>query len=57
LTCGAPEENLANNRDMAAALERQGYPVAFAELPDGHQWTGWRDGFHPHLTSLLQQVF
>jgi enterochelin esterase-like enzyme len=57
LTCGAPEENLANNRDMAAALRRHGYPVTFAELPDGHQWTGWRDGLDPHLTALLQRVF
>jgi enterochelin esterase-like enzyme len=57
LTCGAAEENLANNKDMAAALRRQGYPISFAEVPDAHNWTGWRDALDPHLTSLLQQVF
>jgi enterochelin esterase-like enzyme len=57
MTCGAVEENLANNADMAQTLRRQGYPVAFAEVPDAHTWTGWRDAFDPHLTSLLQRVF
>ena len=57
LTCGAVEENLANNRDMAAVLGRQGYRVSFAEVPDAHNWTGWRDALDPHLTTLLQQVF
>ena len=57
LTCGTVEENLANNADMAAALARQGYDVAFAEVPDAHTWTGWRDAYDPHLTSLLQRVF
>jgi enterochelin esterase-like enzyme len=56
LTCGSVEENLANNRDMADALRRQGYDVAFAEVPDAHTWTGWRDAFDPHLTSLLEKV-
>jgi enterochelin esterase-like enzyme len=57
LTCGTVEENLANNRDMALALHRQGYPVTFAEVPDGHNWIGWRDALDPHLTSLLQRVW
>ena len=57
LTCGAVEENLANNRDMASTLRRQGYPAGFAEVPDAHNWVGWRDGFDPHLTSLLQRVW
>jgi enterochelin esterase-like enzyme len=57
ITCGAPEENLANNRDMARALARQGYPVDFTEVPDGHNWTGWRDALDPHLTTLLNTVF
>jgi enterochelin esterase-like enzyme len=57
LTCGAVEENRANNADMAATLSRHGYPVAFAEVPDGHSWVGWRDALHPHLTSLLQRVW
>ena len=53
LTCGAEEENAANNRAMAAALERQGYPVRFVENRDMHNYTGWRDTFDPHLTDLL----
>jgi enterochelin esterase-like enzyme len=57
LTCGAAEENLANNRDMAATLARQGYPGGFAEVPDAHTWTGWRDAFDPYLTDLLLRVW
>jgi enterochelin esterase-like enzyme len=57
LTCGAAEENLANNRDMADVLRKQGYAVEFAENPDAHTWTGWRDALHPHLTGLLRRVW
>jgi enterochelin esterase-like enzyme len=57
LTCGTVEENLANNRDMAEALRRQGYDVSFADVPDAHTWIGWRDALDPHLTSLLTKVF
>jgi enterochelin esterase-like enzyme len=57
LTCGTVEENLANNRDMAQTLRSQGYPAQFAEVPDGHNWIGWRDALDPHLTTLLQRVF
>jgi enterochelin esterase family protein len=57
LTCGAEEENLANNRRMAAALERQGYATAFAENADMHNYTGWRDTFDPHLTELLARLW
>ncbi|GAA3336444.1 alpha/beta hydrolase-fold protein [Amorphoplanes nipponensis] len=57
ITCGAVEENLANNRDMARALAAQGYAVSFTEVPDAHNWTGWRDALDPHLTTLLQTVF
>ena len=53
LTCGLAEENLANNRQMAAALQAQGYPVALAEVPDAHNYIAWRDAFHPALTDLL----
>jgi enterochelin esterase-like enzyme len=57
LTCGAVEENLANNQGMAGALRRHGYPVTLVEVPDAHNWIGWRDALDPHLTSLLQRVF
>jgi enterochelin esterase family protein len=53
MTCGAEEENAANNRLMAEALELQGYPVRYAENPDMHNYTGWRDTLDPHLTDLL----
>jgi enterochelin esterase family protein len=53
-TCGTAEENLTNNRAMAAALERQGYPVWLGEIRDGHNWTCWRDAFDPHLTMLIE---
>jgi enterochelin esterase family protein len=57
LTCGAVEENLANNRAMAHYLRLQEYAVSFAENGDAHTWVGWRDALDPHLTSLLQRVF
>ncbi|HEX8629277.1 MAG TPA: alpha/beta hydrolase-fold protein, partial [Catenuloplanes sp.] len=57
LTCGRVEENLANNRDMTRTLWRQGYPAALYEVPDAHNYTGWRDAFEPHLTDLLHRVW
>jgi enterochelin esterase family protein len=54
LTCGIAEENLTNNRELAAALARQGYPAWLAELPDAHNWTCWRDAFDPHLPALIE---
>jgi enterochelin esterase family protein len=57
LTCGLAEENLHNNREMAEVLRRQGYPVTMAEVPDAHNYTGWRDAFDPYLTELLKHVW
>jgi enterochelin esterase family protein len=57
LTCGRVEENLGNNRDMAHALWRQGYPAELFEVPDAHNYTGWRDAFDPYLTDLLRAVW
>jgi len=57
ITCGSVEENLANNADLAQVLTGHGYPVTFAEVPDAHNWIGWRDALDPHLTALLQRVF
>ncbi len=56
LTCGAIEENLANNRLMAQSLRARGYPAELAEVPDMHNYTAWRDAFQPHLTALVGQV-
>jgi enterochelin esterase family protein len=56
LTCGAIEENVDNNRLMAQALRAAGYPVAWHEVPDVHNYTAWRDAFDPYLTRLLRLV-
>ena len=56
LTCGAIEENVDNNRLMAQALRARGYPVAWHEVPDMHNYTAWRDAFDPYLTRLLRLV-
>lgn len=53
MTCGVAEENLANNRRMAQQLAGLGHEVAFAEVPDAHTYTGWRDALDPHLVALL----
>jgi enterochelin esterase-like enzyme len=56
VTCGVPEENLANNRRMAETLARLGYQVRFAAVRDAHNYTAWRDALHPHLTDLITSV-
>jgi enterochelin esterase-like enzyme len=53
MTCGADEENLANNQELAAALLGQGYPVTFLVRPGGHDYRTWRASLHPPLTDLL----
>lgn len=57
MTCGLAEENLANNRQMAIMLTKQGYRVELVEVPDAHNYVGWRDAFHPALTTLLRAVW
>ena len=53
MTCGAIEENLANNERMASALTRLGYPVDFTVVPDAHTTIGWRDAWSPGLDALV----
>lgn len=53
MTCGLAEENLANNEAMAATLERLGCAVALHAIRDAHNYTAWRDAWHPHLTKLI----
>jgi enterochelin esterase-like enzyme len=55
LTCGVAEENVANNRLMAATLRARGYPAALHEVPDGHNFTAWRGALDPYLTALLRR--
>ena len=57
LTCGSAEENVHNNRLMAAELARQGYPAVLHEVPDMHNYTAWRDAFDPYLPELLEQAW
>jgi enterochelin esterase-like enzyme len=57
LTAGATEENVHNNRVMAAHLAELGLEVAFDETPDMHNFTAWRDVLDPDLTELLNRVW
>jgi enterochelin esterase-like enzyme len=57
VTCGAPEENVHNNRLVANALGAQGYRARFVEGPGVHDFTAWRDMLDPHLTALLHDVW
>jgi enterochelin esterase-like enzyme len=57
MTCGAPEENLANNRAVATVLRRQGHAAALHVNRDAHNWTGWRDTLDPHLVELLAHTW
>jgi enterochelin esterase-like enzyme len=56
LTCGAAEENAANNELMAHALTEQGYEVSFELVPDLHNFIAWRDAFEPSLPRLIRQA-
>jgi enterochelin esterase family protein len=56
ITCGTGEENLANNRWLAATLADRGWPVAVVEHPDAHNWISWRDALHPHLAELFRRA-
>jgi enterochelin esterase-like enzyme len=57
MTCGQAEENLSNNQEAARTLSRHGYPVELHEVPDGHNYTGWRDSFDPYLVDLLRRLW
>jgi enterochelin esterase family protein len=53
VTCGTAEENLDNNRFLAAALASRGWDVRLVEHRDAHNWISWRDVLHPHLVGLF----
>jgi enterochelin esterase-like enzyme len=57
ITCGTAEENLANNRDLAGALEQRGWRVTTFWNRDAHNWTAWRDALEPQLADLLLRVW
>ena len=56
ITSGSAE-NVHNNRVTAAHLSRLGCEVTYAESPDVHSYTAWRDVLDPHLTALLHRVW
>ena len=57
MTCGAMEENFANNQAMAASLTSQGHDVRFRAVADLHNYTAWRDSLDPTVTKLLRSVW
>ncbi len=56
MTCGAVEENHANNEYMAEVLTSQGLEVTFHTVPDAHTMIGWRDAWSPGLEHLLHAI-
>jgi enterochelin esterase family protein len=57
VTCGTAEENLGNNRALAAALEARSWPVTTFWNRDAHNWVAWRDALHPQLAELMLRVW
>lgn len=56
LTAGLGEENLDNNRALAARLSAHGVPTTLEVGRDGHNYTAWRDLLAPSLGRLLADV-
>jgi enterochelin esterase-like enzyme len=57
LTCGTDEDNIHNNRRVAAALKLQDYRGDLHEAPGGHDWDTWRAAIEAHLADLLNEAF
>jgi enterochelin esterase-like enzyme len=53
LTCAAHEDNVHNNRRVAAALRLQGYDATLHETPGGHDFETWAEALTTHLADLL----
>ena len=49
------EENVAQQPRDGACAGRAGVRRALDEVPDMHNYVGWRDAFDPHLTALLRR--
>lgn len=56
ITCGRDEENLAANREVAAALAARGWDVRFVEHRGGHEWKHWRRLAREELPLLEERV-
>lgn len=57
ITCGLDEENVANNRAVAAALSEHGYDVELHLGPGGHDWRTWRRALRARLPDLLERAW
>ena len=55
MTCGRVEENLPDNRALAAALRVDGWRARLHILRDAHNWVAWRDGWTPYLVDLIRE--
>jgi enterochelin esterase family protein len=57
LTCARDEDNVHNNRRVAAALKLQGYDATLLETPGRHDFPTWGAALDPHLGGLLAAVW
>jgi enterochelin esterase-like enzyme len=57
LTCARDEDNVHNNRRVAAALKLQGYDATLLETPGRHDFPTWGAALDPHLGDLLAAVW
>jgi enterochelin esterase-like enzyme len=57
LTCAGEEDNVHNNRRVAAALKLQGYRATLVETSGGHDFPTWGAALDPHLGDLLGAVW
>jgi enterochelin esterase-like enzyme len=57
LTCAREEDNVHNNRRVAAALRLQGYPAELFETAGRHDFPTWRAALEPHLERVLVAAF
>jgi enterochelin esterase-like enzyme len=57
LSCGRDEDNIHNNRRVAAALALQGYGAPLHERPGGHAWETWAPDLREHLPGLLADAW
>ncbi len=55
LDCGIYESLLETNRQMAALLERKGYPFVYKENLSGHNYPAWRRQMPDALVALFGQ--
>jgi enterochelin esterase-like enzyme len=56
-TCARGEDNVHNNRRVAAALKLQGYDATLVETPGRHDFPTWAAALDPHLGELLAAVW